>query len=47
MLVLTSDEKYYPVFCVGYNSYIDAPEAETHAEHVIHLVEVFLETTLI
>ncbi|TKF00642.1 Re/Si-specific NAD(P)(+) transhydrogenase subunit beta [Vibrio kanaloae] len=27
---------------VGYNSYIDAPEAATHAEHVIHLVEVFL-----
>ncbi|BCK29833.1 Re/Si-specific NAD(P)(+) transhydrogenase subunit beta [Vibrio cholerae] len=27
---------------VGFNSYIDAPEAATHAEHVIHLVEVFL-----
>ncbi|WP_114786201.1 Re/Si-specific NAD(P)(+) transhydrogenase subunit beta [Vibrio tetraodonis] len=27
---------------VGYNSYLDAPEASTHAEHVIHLVEVFL-----
>ncbi|MCS0317109.1 Re/Si-specific NAD(P)(+) transhydrogenase subunit beta [Vibrio diabolicus] len=27
---------------VGYNSYFDAPEAATHAEHVIHLVEVFL-----
>ncbi|MGF1826382.1 Re/Si-specific NAD(P)(+) transhydrogenase subunit beta [Vibrio splendidus] len=27
---------------VGYNSYIDAPEAATQAEHVIHLVEVFL-----
>ncbi|UPQ89910.1 Re/Si-specific NAD(P)(+) transhydrogenase subunit beta [Vibrio sinaloensis] len=27
---------------VGYNSYIDSPEAATHAEHVIHLVEVFL-----
>ncbi|MGR5219164.1 Re/Si-specific NAD(P)(+) transhydrogenase subunit beta [Vibrio parahaemolyticus] len=27
---------------VGYNSYIDAPEAATHAEHVIHMVEVFL-----
>ena len=27
---------------VGYNSYLDAPEATTHAEHVIHLVEVFL-----
>ncbi|MDC5819430.1 Re/Si-specific NAD(P)(+) transhydrogenase subunit beta [Vibrio europaeus] len=27
---------------VGYNSYIDAPVAATHAEHVIHLVEVFL-----
>ncbi|KJY83863.1 pyridine nucleotide transhydrogenase [Vibrio galatheae] len=27
---------------VGYNSYIDAPEVATHAEHVIHLVEVFL-----
>ena len=26
---------------VGYNSYIDAPEAATHAEHMIHLVEVF------
>lgn len=26
---------------VGYNSYLDAPEAATHAEHVIHLVEVF------
>ena len=25
-----------------YNSYLDAPEAATHAEHVIHLVEVFL-----
>ncbi|MCZ8499772.1 hypothetical protein O9929_25365 [Vibrio lentus] len=24
------------------NSYIDAPEAATHAEHVIHLAEVFL-----
>ncbi|HAS5843994.1 TPA: Re/Si-specific NAD(P)(+) transhydrogenase subunit beta [Vibrio cholerae] len=28
---------------VGFNSYIDAPEAATHAEHVIHLVEVFLD----
>ncbi|EGR0309445.1 Re/Si-specific NAD(P)(+) transhydrogenase subunit beta [Vibrio cholerae] len=27
---------------VGFNSYIDAPGAATHAEHVIHLVEVFL-----
>ncbi len=27
---------------VGFTSYIDAPEAATHAEHVIHLVEVFL-----
>ncbi|HFC9209143.1 Re/Si-specific NAD(P)(+) transhydrogenase subunit beta [Vibrio cholerae] len=27
---------------VGFNSYIDAPKAATHAEHVIHLVEVFL-----
>ena len=27
---------------VGYNSYFDAPEMATHAEHVIHLVEVFL-----
>ncbi|GHY04788.1 Re/Si-specific NAD(P)(+) transhydrogenase subunit beta [Vibrio cholerae] len=27
---------------VGFNSHIDAPEAATHAEHVIHLVEVFL-----
>lgn len=27
---------------VGYNSYLDSPEAATHAEHVIHLVEVFL-----
>ncbi|MDV5051019.1 Re/Si-specific NAD(P)(+) transhydrogenase subunit beta [Vibrio sp. T13N] len=27
---------------VGYNSYLDGPEAATHAEHVIHLVEVFL-----
>ncbi|EHY0953435.1 TPA: Re/Si-specific NAD(P)(+) transhydrogenase subunit beta [Vibrio cholerae] len=27
---------------VGFNSYIDTPEAATHAEHVIHLVEVFL-----
>ncbi len=27
---------------VGYNSYLDAPEAATHAEHLIHLVEVFL-----
>ncbi|EHH1264183.1 Re/Si-specific NAD(P)(+) transhydrogenase subunit beta [Vibrio parahaemolyticus] len=27
---------------VGYNSYLDVPEAATHAEHVIHLVEVFL-----
>ncbi|EGR0937708.1 Re/Si-specific NAD(P)(+) transhydrogenase subunit beta [Vibrio cholerae] len=27
---------------VGFNSYIDVPEAATHAEHVIHLVEVFL-----
>ncbi|HAS7012791.1 TPA: Re/Si-specific NAD(P)(+) transhydrogenase subunit beta [Vibrio parahaemolyticus] len=27
---------------VGYNSYLDAPEAATHAVHVIHLVEVFL-----
>ncbi|NVD07890.1 Re/Si-specific NAD(P)(+) transhydrogenase subunit beta [Vibrio sp. JPW-9-11-11] len=27
---------------VGYNSYLDAPVAATHAEHVIHLVEVFL-----
>jgi NAD(P) transhydrogenase subunit beta len=27
---------------VGYNSYIAAPEMATHAEHVIHMVEVFL-----
>lgn len=27
---------------VGFNSYLNAPEAATHAEHVIHLVEVFL-----
>lgn len=27
---------------VGYNSYIDAPVVLDHAEHVIHLVEVFL-----
>ncbi|GLT18640.1 NAD(P) transhydrogenase subunit beta [Vibrio zhanjiangensis] len=27
---------------VGYNSYLNAPETATHAEHVIHLVEVFL-----
>ncbi|CAM3792763.1 Re/Si-specific NAD(P)(+) transhydrogenase subunit beta [Vibrio aquimaris] len=27
---------------VGYNSYLDAPKAATHAEHIIHLVEVFL-----
>ncbi|MGX9416814.1 Re/Si-specific NAD(P)(+) transhydrogenase subunit beta [Vibrio sp. RC27] len=27
---------------VGYNSYIEAPEMATHAEHVIHLVEVYL-----
>lgn len=27
---------------VGFNSYLDAPESATHAEHVIHLVEVFL-----
>ncbi len=27
---------------VGYNSYLDAPEVATHAEHVIHMVEVFL-----
>ncbi|MBY7996055.1 Re/Si-specific NAD(P)(+) transhydrogenase subunit beta [Vibrio fluvialis] len=27
---------------VGYNSYLDAPEVVTHAEHVIHLVEVFI-----
>lgn len=27
---------------VGYNSYLNAPEVATHAEHVIHLVEVFL-----
>ncbi|ORT52538.1 pyridine nucleotide transhydrogenase (plasmid) [Vibrio sp. qd031] len=27
---------------VGYNSLLDAPEAATHAEHVIHLVEVYL-----
>ena len=27
---------------VGFNSYLDAPETATHAEHVIHLVEVFL-----
>jgi len=27
---------------VGYNSYIAAPETATHAEHVIHMVEVFL-----
>ncbi|MCG6370851.1 Re/Si-specific NAD(P)(+) transhydrogenase subunit beta [Vibrio fluvialis] len=27
---------------VGYNSYLDAPEVATHAEHVIHLVEVFI-----
>ncbi len=27
---------------VGYNSYLDAPETATHAEHIIHLVEVFI-----
>ncbi len=27
---------------VGYNSYLAAPETATHAEHVIHMVEVFL-----
>ncbi|MDW6004469.1 Re/Si-specific NAD(P)(+) transhydrogenase subunit beta [Vibrio mangrovi] len=27
---------------VGFNSFIEAPETATHAEHVIHLVEVFL-----
>ncbi|WP_165313891.1 Re/Si-specific NAD(P)(+) transhydrogenase subunit beta [Vibrio ziniensis] len=27
---------------VGYNSYLAAPEVATHAEHVIHLVEVFV-----
>ncbi|EFP96552.1 Re/Si-specific NAD(P)(+) transhydrogenase subunit beta [Vibrio caribbeanicus] len=27
---------------VGYNSFIAAPESNTHAEHVIHLVEVFI-----
>ncbi|OXX19234.1 NAD(P)(+) transhydrogenase (Re/Si-specific) subunit beta, partial [Vibrio sp. V05_P4A8T149] len=27
---------------VGYNSYIDAPIVLDHAEHVIHLVEVFI-----
>jgi NAD(P) transhydrogenase subunit beta len=27
---------------VGYNSLLDAPEMATHAEHVIHLVEVYL-----
>ncbi|MFV0449768.1 MAG: Re/Si-specific NAD(P)(+) transhydrogenase subunit beta [Vibrio sp.] len=27
---------------VGYNSYLAAPEVTTHAEHVIHLVEVFI-----
>ncbi|MFY2507065.1 Re/Si-specific NAD(P)(+) transhydrogenase subunit beta [Vibrio pectenicida] len=27
---------------VGYNSYLNVPEMATHAEHVIHLVEVFL-----
>ncbi|USD63089.1 Re/Si-specific NAD(P)(+) transhydrogenase subunit beta [Vibrio sp. SCSIO 43140] len=27
---------------VGYNSLLQAPEVATHAEHVIHLVEVFL-----
>ncbi len=27
---------------VGYNSYLNAPETATHAEHVIHLVEVFI-----
>jgi NAD(P) transhydrogenase subunit beta len=27
---------------VGYNSYIDAPEIANNAEHVIHMVEVFL-----
>jgi len=27
---------------VGYNSFLDAPETATHAEHVIHLVEVFI-----
>jgi NAD(P) transhydrogenase subunit beta len=27
---------------VGYNSLLDAPEAASHAEHVIHLVEVYL-----
>ncbi|EKO3656035.1 Re/Si-specific NAD(P)(+) transhydrogenase subunit beta [Vibrio metschnikovii] len=27
---------------VGYNSLLDAPLVDTHAEHVIHLVEVFI-----
>jgi NAD(P) transhydrogenase subunit beta len=27
---------------VGYNSFIDRPEMLTHAEHVVHLVEIFL-----
>ncbi|CAM3152869.1 MULTISPECIES: Re/Si-specific NAD(P)(+) transhydrogenase subunit beta [Vibrio] len=27
---------------VGYNSFLDAPEVATHAEHVIHMVEVFI-----
>ncbi|SHO54509.1 Re/Si-specific NAD(P)(+) transhydrogenase subunit beta [Vibrio quintilis] len=27
---------------VGFNSYLDSPEVATHAEHVIHLVEIFL-----
>ncbi|MDW6019025.1 Re/Si-specific NAD(P)(+) transhydrogenase subunit beta [Vibrio plantisponsor] len=27
---------------VGYNSFLDAPEVATHAEHVIHMVEVFV-----
>ncbi len=27
---------------VGYNSLLDAPETATHAEHMIHLVEVYL-----
>ena len=27
---------------VGYNSFLDAPEVAAHAEHVIHMVEVFV-----
>ncbi len=32
---------------VGFNSYIDAPEAATHAEHVIHLVVSLFRSILL